>query len=106
MIKPEDVGKVVEVTFPKTGHYVDKNVKVLMHVKGPKGELYIYHKPYYEPDYEHMGQAIKGFMEFNNGVPDLVCPYCGFITRFGPTKLGTKVKCPECQIEYRLVRFQ
>ena len=66
MISPKDVGKVVEVTFPKANHYKDTNVEVLMHVKGPKGELYIYHGLYHEPDYEHMGQVIKGFMEFNN----------------------------------------
>ena len=71
MLKPSNVGSVIELEFENPinrGTYVGK-VKVLMYINGPRGSMYIYDKIDNNTysNLSHQTSAIKKFMRFNNG---------------------------------------
>jgi hypothetical protein len=63
MPKPSDVGKIINLDK-------DTRVNVLMWIKGPKGECYIFDNIWGAPNQyvsDDKCDAIQSFMEFNNG---------------------------------------
>lgn len=80
MPKLGDVGKTVTIVSDSRhdGHAL-VNVKVVMGIKGPRGECYVYDsvqqslsdRMFYS-NLNHQGDAVRAFMEFNNG-KDSVC---------------------------------
>lgn len=70
MPKPSDVGKTVIVDGDQPGYRGSWQVKILMWIKGPKGECYLYDTQYipypYHDNFLHQSDGIRAFMEFNN----------------------------------------
>ena len=69
MPKPSDVGKKVLVNDEQGYH--SNTTMIQMWIKGPKGQMYIYDNFWFndrpEDNIEHKCEAIRSFMEFNNG---------------------------------------
>jgi hypothetical protein len=74
MVGLDDVGKIVPVTFPDrySFDHLLINEEVTMVISAPKGRLVVYDRPEKSPqdrsrDLVIQGNAVRAFMEFNNG---------------------------------------
>lgn len=71
MTNLDDVGKTIKVFNDWTRQFVH-NVEVSMVIEAPKGRMVVYDRPEKSPQdrsiaQEQQGEAVRAFMEFNNG---------------------------------------
>lgn len=68
----DDVGKTIPIFNDYYPRSFKHNVEVAMVIEAPKGRIVVYDRPEKSPAgrsvaQEQQGEAIKAFMEFNNG---------------------------------------